>query len=823
MRMSFINHQVSRLWTVILKPLMLWIVSKTTPENPHDFVKDLDGHIVYALPKRSYLDRLVLRSICQKHRLPVPEYDLDIHKKNAAGMVFINESGVFRSKKSLKPHRGLISLLKLQKKNPDRPIYIVPISPFWGKNPGREEQSIWRLIFNDDENAGWLQRAFIILFQGRNNFVYFSPPMRLKVPNDEKDDLERDARKLRRVLRIHFRRQRNTVLGKELYVREHVVSRVARGHLVRSQIETELKNKSGRSTLRSLETKARRYARELAADQRYSMVRMFELMLARLWNKLFDGVEVKNLENVRELAEKDYEIVYISTHRSHLDYLLTSYIIYRSGLPSPHIAAGINLNFWPIGWFLRRAGAFFIRRSFRGNRLYTAVVNEYIHYLLTHGYPITLFPEGGRSRTGKLLPLKTGMLSMIVQSFIRNHQRPVALIPVYLGYDKVMEVGSYMKELSGKSKKKESALALLRARKFLSLYYGKAYVSLGDPIILGDFFNEKQADWKDFAGELERPEWMPQLVQSVADELAIRMNEPVVANPISLVALGLLSTPQKALSKEELVNFVDMIIELNTRCPFSKNSTILGKTGEQILAAADQLKMFSYFRHVGGDVLHLKDVEGILISYYRNNIIHCVALPSLIARFFQYQVQVELKELIRGCAEIYPFLKEEFHLPWSEESIDEVLLKYIGCLIDLGMLIKDQKNILHRPVPSYDQSVNLNILGNCLGLTFERYTITAAILSRYTAVGHVEEKAFELQCQKMAQRLAILNGIHNPEVTEKSFVSKHVQMLKKRKLLIPLENGDLQIDEKVASLAKSSMKLLSHDARYSIDRIFMSK
>ncbi len=821
--MSFINYRISQLWTLILRPMMLWIVSKATPDNPHSVLGQIDGHIIYALPKRSYLDRLVLRSMCRKHRLPIPEYELDITKKNSAALLFVNQSGAFRSKKSLKPHSGLVELIKLQKKNPDRPIYIAPISPFWGKNPGREENSVWKLIFNDDENAGWLQRSLIVLFQGRNNFVYFSPPIRLSGNQETDADVERDARKLKRVLRIHFRRQRNTVLGKELYIREHVISRVARGHLVREEIETEIKKKNTRNTLRGLETRARRYARELAADQRYSIVRMFEIILSRLWNKLFDGVEIKNLENVRRFAEKDYEIVYIPTHRSHLDYLLTSYTIYRSGMPCPHIAAGINLNFWPIGWFLRRAGAFYIRRSFKGNRLYTTIVNEYIHYLLTHGYPITFFPEGGRSRTGKLLPLKTGMLAMVVHSFIRSHQRPVALVPVYLGYDKIMEVSSYMKELSGKSKKKESALALLRARKFLNLYYGKAYVSYGEPIILGDFFDQHQANWKESKDDLKRPEWMPNLVQNLAEEIAVRMNQSTVANPISLVALGLLSTPQKALSKDDLVNFMDMIVELNAKNPFSENTTFLGQTGEQILAAADQLNMFSNFQHVGGDVLHLKDIEGILISYYRNNILHLVALPSLIARFFQYQVRVEVEELITGCAEIYPFLKEEFFLSWPEDSIREVILNYINTMIELGMIVEDNDRSLHKPVPSYDQSVNLNILGNCLGLTFERYTITAAILSRHTAHGYVEEKAFELQCQKMAQRLAILNGIHNPEFAEKSFINKHVQMLKKKKLLIPSDNGHLKVDKRVARLANSSMKLLSHDARHSIDRIFASK
>ena len=88
--MSFLNQQVSRLWTFLLRPFMLWIVSKASPENPRESIGDIDGNIVYILPKRSYLDRLVLKRICKKHNLPSPDYQMDIHKKKSAGLIFVN-------------------------------------------------------------------------------------------------------------------------------------------------------------------------------------------------------------------------------------------------------------------------------------------------------------------------------------------------------------------------------------------------------------------------------------------------------------------------------------------------------------------------------------------------------------------------------------------------------------------------------------------------------------------------------------------------------------------------------------------------------------
>lgn len=126
----------------------------------------------------------------------------------------------------------------------------------------------------------------------------------------------------------------------------------------------------------------------------YEGLRVADRFLRWLWNKLYQGIDVQNADRVRKLALDGHEIVYVPCHRSHIDYLLLSYVLYHQGLVPPHIAAGINLNFWPVGGMFRRGGAFFIRRTFKGNRLYSTIFREYLAELFHRGYSVEYFIEG---------------------------------------------------------------------------------------------------------------------------------------------------------------------------------------------------------------------------------------------------------------------------------------------------------------------------------------------------------------------------------------------------------------------------------------------
>ena len=194
-------------------------------------------------------------------------------------------------------------------------------------------------------------------------------------------------------------------------------------------------------------------------------------------------------------------LVYLPNHRSHIDYLLLSYLVYAQGLAPPHIAAGANLNFPLVGPLLRRGGAFFLRRSFKGEPLYAAVFREYLHAMLAKGFPIAYFIEGGRSRSGRTLAPKGGLLGMTIESFMREHPRPLLLVPVYFSYEKLLEGRTLVAELEGQPKKGESLGALVRVARNLRRDYGSVHVNFGAPLSIDQFLDREAPGWHALQGD----------------------------------------------------------------------------------------------------------------------------------------------------------------------------------------------------------------------------------------------------------------------------------------------------------------------------------
>ena len=276
----------------------------------------------------------------------------------------------------------------------------------------------------------------------------------------------------------------------------------------------------------------------MASDLSYPGLRIFNGFLTWFWNRIYAGIDVRGLERFADVAET-HTLVYAPSHRSYIDFLLLSYALFHAGLMPPHIAAGDNLNMPVIGPLLRRGGAFFIRRQFANDPLYSAVFSEYLHQVLWRGHPVEYFIEGGRSRTGRLLHPRTGMLRLTVRSHRRGVLRPIAIVPVHISYEKLVEAGAYLEELRGGPKPRESVPSAVRSLRLVRQSFGKVALDFAAPIRLAEFV----------AATGERDEEEDDLVRGLASEILTRINAVAAVNPVNLVALVTLSMPRHAIDE----------------------------------------------------------------------------------------------------------------------------------------------------------------------------------------------------------------------------------------------------------------------------------
>ncbi|MCL1056557.1 glycerol-3-phosphate 1-O-acyltransferase PlsB [Shewanella gelidimarina] len=740
-----------------------WIQKKlvNTIVVPHDPFEDLNldpsKPLVYVMKTESVSDIAALSEITGKFGLPSPYNDLEVNGVTAPRVVCLEGSKpLFGERESAEQYLHCFKrLLSVHKQNEELDIQLVPVSLYWGRTPGKEDDTM-RAAVLERQNPTWLRKCLMILFLGRHNFVQFSNAVSLRYMADEHGTDKRIAQKLARVARVHFQRQRKVMTGPQLPKRQALFHALLKSESITRAIKEEATNKKiSESEARA---KAMEYLDEVAADYSDSLVRITERFLTWLWNKLYKGINIKGAEQVRQLHHDGHEIVYVPCHRSHMDYLLLSYILYYQGMVPPHIAAGINLNFWPAGPMFRRGGAFFIRRSFRGNKLYTAVFREYLDQLFTKGYPVEYFTEGGRSRTGRLLAPKTGMIAMTLNSVLRGVERPVTLVPVYLGYDHVMEVATYHKELSGKKKKKESVWQVFGAIRKLG-NFGQGYVNFGKPITLHNFLNDEVPTWReDLAEDPEQKQpWFTPAVNKLAREVMTNINDAAAVSAVTLTSLVLLASEQNALERSQLEKQLDLYLTLLKELPYTEYTSVPEGSGKDLVSHGLELKKIKIESDSLGDIISIDDSIAITMTYYRNNIIHLMVVPSLIAACLLRKEQCTRDDVLSFVSDFYPLLKAELFMGIEDP------VAYTHSILDIfvaqGLVAENG----HFNVA--DNKVNkLLLLSGTIDETMQRYAILFNLLA---VKPNMERSELERDSHRLAQRLGALHGITAPEFYDK--------------------------------------------------------
>ncbi|HEY0503125.1 MAG TPA: glycerol-3-phosphate 1-O-acyltransferase PlsB [Lysobacter sp.] len=822
-------------WARLLGRFMApWVQLTIEPRNPAaEIPEEWSGRpVCYVLEDYGLSNALILERACREAGLPSPLQPLPgdpvgrkraylaLSRRNVNTLAQLQQS-LGTAPASPKTHSGsLARLLDAHRADPSLDVQLVPVSIFVGRAP--DKSSGWfSVLFSENWTlVGRFRRLLAIALNGRDTLVRFAPPVPLRSIVDEGLPPERTVRKLSRVLRTHFHRIRAAVIGPDLSTRRLLVDQV----LAAANVKEAIADQAGRdkSSLADAWKKAHAYAYEIAADYSHPVVRSVSFLLTPVWNRIYRGVLVHHLDKLKDDAP-GFEVVYVPCHRSHMDYLLLSYLLYTKGIVPPHIVAGINLNLPVVGTLLRKGGAFFIRRSIRGSALYSAVLSEYVAQLVSGGYSIEYFVEGGRSRTGRLLPPKGGMVAMTLRAFLRQPTRPVLFQPVYIGYEKLMEGNSYLDELSGKPKEKESIWQLLMGiPKVLRSNYGQVVVNFGEPIRLNDVLATHAPDWDGQpVGEEEKPAWLANTVDVLAQQIQVNVNRAADVNPINLLALALLSTPKHAMGESDLLTQIALSKTLLAELPYSDRVTVTPHAPQEIVAHGEEIGVLSRIRHPLGDVLGVNGDNAVLLSYFRNNVLHLFTAASWIACCFQNNRRMSLNGVLRLGRSVYPFLQAELFLPWSEDEFAQRLTRTVDVFIREGLLERiseDEGGILARNAGQTDEVFRLRAIGHSLQQAFERYYIAISVLVK-NGPGTLTAAELESLCQLAAQRLSLLYAPAAPEFFDKTLFRGFIQKLREMKLVWTDDNGKLVFDSRLDTWAKDAKFILGRELRHTIEKI----
>ena len=798
------------------KLLYLWAKVDVVPTSIEQLKLDPDKPVIYVLESRAWSSLLVLENECAELgltspllRLPTPEL------RNWHSVYTIAPRQPFKAWLQNQPKRSRMirGMLETLLENPDLDIQFVPVSIFWGRPVAKQKHAVTVLFAHSWEIAGRIRQFFRILIHGRDTLVQFSEVISFRSLLVGRLDNDENIDNIQRVLSDRLFQVKTATLGPDTSHRRTLV----RDLLLVPDVQDAIRKRSiedNKSPYKAA-LQARKYLYEIVADRTSITIRLMQMGLTSFWNKFYSGIKVYHADQLRKLA-LTHELVYVPCHRSHVDYLLLSYVIHYQGLSIPHIAAGKNLNMPIIGPILRGGGAFFIRRSFKGNELYSTVMFEYLAKLVSMGTPVEYFVEGGRSRTGRLLKPRPGMLAMTVRAFLKYRKRPVAFIPVYVGYEKMIEGKAYLAELSGHDKKAESLFTSVRSILGIKGNFGHVYTSFGTPVMLTQHLDNLNPNWLiQKYDDTHRPGWIKEAVNDIAEHIMVNINRAAHVNAINLVSTVLLATPKQHMDEAQLASMIDIYCSIINSFDYSSKIQVISLSGTEQVKRAESLKRVKRRKHKMGDIIYLDSKNSVLLTYYRNNILHLTALPSVIACCFNNAPVQKLENIIELVSITYPFLRRQLFITWTQEQLPEAIEHIIGILADLGLLEKSGKNEYSRPRASSIKYGQLELLARVISPVLELYYMTFAVLLN-TGTNKISEPDLIEHSFLMAQRVSMIYELNSPDFFDKRLITSFIDSLKDIKYISIDTDGLIEYSVDYLKVGEDAVSLLNRNIRSSI-------
>ena len=745
-------------------------------------------------------------------------------RQGEAAMVFLRQPRTLSSTVAVlaDPFPGLV---ELQKKS-GRPIALVPLTLLWRKR-ARQLRSSWRdLIFGDPDEPGAL-RALIGFFLHRHNaLVKVGEAVMLSDVIAMQPDAETDrvARRVRGFFHQHLAREIRVVTGPPLKRPERVVEETLRDLQLRRTL-AEIGRERGVAD-GSVEEEAEEDLREIAARPSPTALGVMKRILDVVFTRIYEGVDVEE-EGLKRLAEAATRtpLVLCPCHKSHIDYLILSVVLDERGMQTPHVAAGDNLDFWPVGRFLRMGGAFFIRRSFRGDKVYQATLAAYVKRLLRDGFTQEFFLEGGRSRTGKLLPPKFGMLTFEVDAWLTGVRPDVSFCPISISYEKIAEAGSYQRELSGGEKQKEDAKALLSATSVLKKRLGRITLRFDEPISLANLARERRLDPKAMTPEEKRD-----LVKALGWRVAAGINRAAPLAPMGLVCAVLLSHDRRGLSEDDVLDRADFLhqaaLDLGARTPAWQTAPAAGlpppslrSSGlvERALAALVADGAIKQQQAGGQRFYSVVEEKRMALDYHKNAILHFLVEAAVLAiALHSFGGQpAPLVQLLTRAKDVSRLLKHEFiYEPGRvfENIVDETFAQ----LVKWGLAEKREVELDLLIVQTPSGAASLRLLSELLRPFLEGLWLATDALSLLLPAP-MEPKEWSRQALDRGRAAYLAGRVRRAEALSKATLDNALLLLRDRSVLEPAEGKGAKLAlaepfrsrEKIAALAEESDRFLT--------------
>lgn len=616
----------------------------------------------------------------------------ELENGRTALLSLVSPKGFYR--RFVKSETGPIEYLVAMQRAIDRPIFLVPQLMFFSKKPYRAEPTLIDILFGPEQKPGRWRRLVMLFRHPGKVFIEISDPFNLMAFVDRKEHRDLSDEHLSLVVRRNLLRQlnrhRQTITGPVLKSRDEIKESILTADHLRRYMRQHARAKG--MSIQKVRKQADGYLDEIAARYSLSMIKVFDVVLTWIIRVMFEGISVnqRELNKVKSLSKKG-PLILLPCHKSHIDYLIISYIMFHNNMPCPLVAAGKNLSFWPIGPIFRKSGAFFLRRTFKGLPLYAHVFSGYISKILEEGFNLELFIEGGRSRTGKLLMPKLGMLSILLEAFNNGVCEDLMFTPIFIGYDRVLEESAYLHELEGGRKEPESFSQVLRARKFLKKKYGRIYVKFDEPFSLKTLLQQHNLSLAKMTGSEKKT-----LCRQIGHRVLTAIDRQTVVTPHALVASAILNFSKSRFSYEQISSQVETYLHYLQQQQVALSDTLVldyAYAVEQVIESYVQRKFILCIsgeksRPYTDAQFQVNIAKRPVLDYYKNN---CIAffVPAAftaLAILEKDAFQLTASDLHGTYAFLQRFFRFEFTYD-ENRTADFFVRKSIKAFIDDAILM----------------------------------------------------------------------------------------------------------------------------------------